>query len=356
MFDKTINDMYENQNELEEHLHSNLNQIKQSHPIEQSVSTRYTNTNSNIKRTLLLSKQLTSYATKPQSKVTILGTDRTTFICALTMALKRYVSEIVVFDQCYNRQMKTCFQDLACALQLCPISRSVKLIYTSDIAYTYRSDVILITKMHNNNINMDQHEKTFSLKQKAQQFINNLHGNPSIIQRLLMASPNAVFLIVRSCVSPYDYNSLVVKSLAGNHCHARQVCGLSSDIYSHRLRYAISELLDISSKNITGFTLENLGKSIEPYWPSITIIGQSLKLTENDNKAIEKNFINQPMSNNAPQNKYQSIKLNTIQNDATVKKSKYLILFVFLWIQIRKYEFFANLKLLENTYVKNSIA
>ncbi|CAF3638813.1 unnamed protein product [Rotaria sordida] len=298
MFDKTIDDMHENHNELEECLHLDINQTKQQH-IKQPISTRHTNIHSNLKQTLLISKQLTPYPTKLQSKVTIIGTDRTTFICALTMALKRHVSEIVVFDQCYNRQMKMCFYDLACAFQLCPISRSVNLIYTSDIAYTYRSDVILITEM-NNNINKEQHNKTFSLKQKAQQFINNLHG-----------------------VSPYDYNSLVVKSLAGNHCHAGQVCGLSSSIYNHRLRYAISQLLDIPSKHITGFILENPDKSIEPYWPSITINGQSIKLTKDDNREVEVIFIDQSMSNNASQNKYQSIKLNTIKNDTAMKKPKY---------------------------------
>ncbi|CAF2640469.1 unnamed protein product [Rotaria sp. Silwood2] len=329
MFDKTIDDMDENHNELEQRLHSDLNQTKQSQHIEQLPSTTHKNIDSNVQRTLLISKQLTPYPTKPQSKVTILGTDRTTFICALTMALRRHVNEIVVFDQCYNRQMKMFFYDLACAFQLCPISRSVNLIYTSDIAYTYRSDVVLITEMHNNKINIEQHDETLSLKQKAQELINSLNGNPSIVLRLLMTSPNAVFLIVRSCVSPYDYNALVVKSLAGNHCHAGQVCGLSSDIYNHRLRYAISELLDIPSKNITGFTLENPDKSIEPYWPSITINGQSLKLAKDNNREIEENFINQPMSNNAPQNKYQPIKLNTIKNDAIVNKPKYLILFFF---------------------------
>ncbi|CAF2428375.1 unnamed protein product [Rotaria sp. Silwood2] len=329
MFDKTIDDMDENHNELEQRLHSDLNQTKQSQHIEQLPSTTHKNIDSNVQRTLLISKQLTPYPTKPQSKVTILGTDRTTFICALTMALRRHVNEIVVFDQCYNRQMKMFFYDLACAFQLCPISRSVNLIYTSDIAYTYRSDVVLITEMHNNKINIEQHDETLSLKQKAQELINSLNGNPSIVLRLLMTSPNAVFLIVRSCVSPYDYNALVVKSLAGNHCHAGQVCGLSSDIYNHRLRYAISELLDIPSKNITGFTLENPDKSIEPYWPSITINGQSLKLAKDNNREIEENFINQPMSNNAPQNKYQPIKLNIIKNDAIVNKPKYLILFFF---------------------------
>ncbi|CAF3967570.1 unnamed protein product [Rotaria sp. Silwood2] len=329
MFDKTIDDMHENHNELEERLHSDLNQTKQSQHIEQLPSTTHKNIDSNVQRTLLISKQLTPYPTKPQSKVTILGTDRTTFICALTMALRRHVNEIVVFDQCYNRQMKMFFYDLACAFQLCPISRSVNLIYTSDIAYTYRSDVVLITEMHNNKINIEQHDETLSLKQKAQELINSLNGNPSIVLRLLMTSPNAVFLIVRSCVSPYDYNALVVKSLAGNHCHAGQVCGLSSGIYNHRLRYAISELLDIPSKNITGFTLENPDKSIEPYWPSITINGQSLKLAKDNNREIEENFINQPMSNNALQNKYQPIKLNTIKNDAIVNKPKYLILFFF---------------------------
>jgi malate/lactate dehydrogenase len=152
----------------------------------------------------------------------------------------------------------------------------------------------------------DKYDKksSFSLKQKAEEFIDRLHSNPSIIQHLLIINPNAVFLIVRSCIHqlnrsfciflfagapPCDYNSLVVKSLAGNRCHAGQVCGLGSNIYSHRLRYAISDLFDIPSTNITGFTLENTNQSIEPYWPSITINGITVKLELNNNKSISNN-------------------------------------------------------------------
>ena len=47
---------------------------------------------------------------------------------------------------------------------------------------------------------MEEHKKSssFSLKQKAEKLIDSLRGNPSIVVRLLMTSPNAVFLIVRS--------------------------------------------------------------------------------------------------------------------------------------------------------------
>ena len=87
--------------------------------------------------------------------------------------------------------------------------------------------------------------------------------------------------------SPYDYNSSVVKSLAGRRCHAGQVCGLGSNICSHRVRYAISELFDISSRSITGFTSENTTKLIEPYWPSITIHGLSVQAQINNNNVVE---------------------------------------------------------------------
>ncbi|CAF0880874.1 unnamed protein product [Adineta steineri] len=251
---------------------------------------------SKSKQTLSISKQLVSYQIKPQAKVTILGTDRTAFICAVTLALKQNTSEIVIVDQSYNQQMKICFEDLACAFQLCRISRSVKLIYTSDISHASRSDVIIITGAQKTN------NPLLSLKQKAKEFIDASHGNPSIIVRLLMINPNAVFLIVRSSidyswrtqkkndclflclgVSPYDYNSLVVKSLAGKYCHAGQICGLGLNDYNHRLRYIISELLNISTKYITGFTLETTNTLIQPYWSSITINGQCIISNETIN-------------------------------------------------------------------------
>ncbi len=128
-------------------------------------------------------------------------------------------------------------------------------------------------------------------------------------------------------VSPYDYNSLVVKSLTGNRCHAGQICGLGSNIYSHRLRHSISELFDIPSKHITGFTLGNTSKLTEPYWSSITINGQSIKLEKDDNREMEEHFVSQSLSNNTPQNKYQTIKLNTTNNEKTIKTYKYFMLF-----------------------------
>jgi len=71
------------------------------------------NTDSKETSFLSISKQLTPSRTKAQAKVTILGTDRTTFACAITMALRRYVSEVVIFDQSFNRQMKMCFHDVS---------------------------------------------------------------------------------------------------------------------------------------------------------------------------------------------------------------------------------------------------
>ena len=47
----------------------------------------------------------------------------------------------------------------------------------------------------------------------------------------------------------------MVKSFAGYRCRAGQVCGLSTNVYNDRLRYNISELFDVASNDITGFTL-----------------------------------------------------------------------------------------------------
>ncbi|CAF3761967.1 unnamed protein product [Rotaria magnacalcarata] len=131
--------------------------------------------------------------------------------------------------------------------------------------------------------------------------------------------------VLIECVYPYDYNSLVVKSLGSNHFHAGQVCGLSSNIYNHRLRYAIGKLLDIPSKNITGFTLKNLHESIEPYWPSITIKGQCIKLTNGESSKIQENFSEPSMSNNALQEKFQTTSSSSIKRDEKIKKHKHLV-------------------------------
>jgi hypothetical protein len=100
--------MYRNDNEQ---LYSDVNKSKQQqHQKKKTVSIT---TDLKEKLSFPMSKQLTSYRTKPQAKVTILGTDRATFACAVTMALRRYVSEIVIYDPSFNRQMKVYFHDVS---------------------------------------------------------------------------------------------------------------------------------------------------------------------------------------------------------------------------------------------------
>lgn len=78
-----------------------------------SVSNAPAITDFPMKSSLQMSKRLTSHESGAQAKVTILGTDRATFACAVTMALRRNVSEIVIYDPSFNRQMKMCFQDVS---------------------------------------------------------------------------------------------------------------------------------------------------------------------------------------------------------------------------------------------------
>ena len=51
--------------------------------------------------------------------------------------------------------------------------------------------------MQDDNARMKQY-RSFSLKQKSEEFIDRFRSNPSIIRHLLTMSPNAVLLIVRS--------------------------------------------------------------------------------------------------------------------------------------------------------------
>ena len=69
-------------------------------------------------RGVSMSKQLSSHRTKPQAKVTIVGAGRSTFACALTMGLRRHVSEIIIYDQSHNTQMKTSFDDVSEPLEV----------------------------------------------------------------------------------------------------------------------------------------------------------------------------------------------------------------------------------------------
>ncbi len=103
MFKNTIDNLYQT--------HSDINRSQQ----QQKKSVTIASISTDLKEKLIFpkSKQLTPYGTKPQAKVTILGTNRATFSCAITMALRRYVSEIVIYDSFFNRQMKMYFQDVS---------------------------------------------------------------------------------------------------------------------------------------------------------------------------------------------------------------------------------------------------
>lgn len=97
------------------------------------------------------------------------------------------------------------------------------------------------------------------------------------------------------------------------------MCGLSSNIYNDRLRYAISELFDISSSNITGFTLKDTKKSIETVWSSISINGQNLIYEEKDSETIEEHDVNQSMSNTAFQTDHPAIQQSIMRENETEK-------------------------------------
>ena len=107
-----INKPYRNEDELKDHLHSDVNESKQQY-WKRSIFIPSSTTGLKVKPSFPISKQLTSYRTKSQAKMTILGTDRATFTYAVTMALKQYVSEIVIYDPYFNQQMKTCFHDVS---------------------------------------------------------------------------------------------------------------------------------------------------------------------------------------------------------------------------------------------------
>jgi hypothetical protein len=119
MFENNIDDLHQNQSDStkQEHFEKPLldshsisdRKVNDCSPNDTSLRSR----NGKEKITLSISKQLSSHRTKPQAKVTIVGTDRTTFASALTMALRRHVSEIVIFDEMYNRQMKISFHDVS---------------------------------------------------------------------------------------------------------------------------------------------------------------------------------------------------------------------------------------------------
>lgn len=129
-------------------------------------------------------------------------------------------------------------------------------------------------------------------------------------------------------VAPYDYNLLVVKSLAGSRCHAGQVCGLGSNIHTHRLRYAIGKFFGVPSTNITGFALENTNKFVEPYWPSVSINGQRITRQEGDSKEIEAHAVNQPTSNNASNDNHQTIPRIATETDQPERIRKHVVFFL----------------------------
>ena len=87
-------------------------------------------------------------------------------------------------------------------------------------------------------------------------------------------------------------------------------------MYNDRLRYAISEFFDISSTNITGFTLENTNKLIEPLWSTVSINGQSIIYEEEDNN---NETIGEHMSNNASQAKHPAIRQSLTKQIKTVE-------------------------------------
>ncbi|CAF1387929.1 unnamed protein product, partial [Didymodactylos carnosus] len=259
----------------------------------------------------IFSKKLNSNKFNIHSKCTIIGTDRTTYATVCYLAIQNFVSQVIIYDP--TTICSTYLNDLLCAFNICKQTRNIHISISSDIQKTSDSNIIIIshTKEYEN-------DKTkFSFKDGSTEIFERFKQS-IIIDSIVKMSPNAVFLI---SAYPTDYNCLLIKSL-GN-LKSWRVCGTGTSLHCQRLKYILSQLLDINSKNLTGFCLGNDLEQWNPYWPSITLnglsISQEMRTVEN-NKTIEQNINMNQSSNDTTQRRQK--KISTKENVSSLSNKK----------------------------------
>ncbi|VDP01102.1 unnamed protein product [Soboliphyme baturini] len=205
-----------------------------------------------------LMRQIAPPVEKPHSKISIIGVGQVGMACAFSILTSQIASEIALVDV-DEQKLKGEMMDLQ---QGMAFTRSaVNIRADKDYAVTSGSKICIITA----GVRQRSDESRLSLVHRNVEIFSN------IIPKLVHYSPDTILLIISNPVDILTYVSWKISGLP-----AERVIGSGTNLDSARLRFMMSQELNIAPSSCHGWIIGEHGDSSVAVWSGINVAGVTL--------------------------------------------------------------------------------
>ncbi|XP_069686619.1 L-lactate dehydrogenase-like isoform X1 [Periplaneta americana] len=216
---------------------------------------------SSTAKTLL--SQVTDPVTTSGNKVTVVGVGQVGMACAFSILTQNVSSEIVLVDVVADK-LKGEMMDLQHGLTF---MKHAKVNASTDYAATANSRLCIVTA----GARQKEGESRLNLVQR------NTDIFKGIIPNLIKYSPDTILLIVSNpanCI-PVDILTYVAWKLSG--LPKNRVIGSGTNLDSSRLRFLMSQRLNLSPSSCHGWIIGEHGDSSVAVWSGVNVAGVRLR-------------------------------------------------------------------------------
>ncbi|XP_069686621.1 L-lactate dehydrogenase-like isoform X2 [Periplaneta americana] len=211
---------------------------------------------SSTAKTLL--SQVTDPVTTSGNKVTVVGVGQVGMACAFSILTQNVSSEIVLVDVVADK-LKGEMMDLQHGLTF---MKHAKVNASTDYAATANSRLCIVTA----GARQKEGESRLNLVQR------NTDIFKGIIPNLIKYSPDTILLIVSNPVDILTYVAWKLSGLPKN-----RVIGSGTNLDSSRLRFLMSQRLNLSPSSCHGWIIGEHGDSSVAVWSGVNVAGVRLR-------------------------------------------------------------------------------
>ncbi|PNF15811.1 L-lactate dehydrogenase [Cryptotermes secundus] len=205
-----------------------------------------------------LFSQVADPVTSSGNKVTVVGVGQVGMACAFSILTQNIASELVLVDVVADK-LKGEMMDLQHGLTF---MKHAKVNASTDYAATANSRLCIVTA----GARQKEGESRLDLVQR------NTDIFKGIIPQLVKYSPNTILLIVSN---PVDILTYVAWKLSG--LQKNRVIGSGTNLDSSRLRFLMSQRLNLSPTNCHGWIIGEHGDSSVAVWSGVNVAGVRLR-------------------------------------------------------------------------------
>uniref|UniRef100_A0A8D2LCZ9 L-lactate dehydrogenase n=2 Tax=Varanus komodoensis TaxID=61221 RepID=A0A8D2LCZ9_VARKO len=197
-------------------------------------------------------------ATKPNSKVTVVGVGQVGMACAISILERGLCDELALVDVLEDK-LKGEMMDLQHGSLFL---KTHKIVADKDYSVTANSKVVVVTA----GVRQQEGESRLDLVQR------NVNVFKFIIPQVVKYSPDCIILVVSN---PVDILTYVTWKLSGLPKH--RVIGSGCNLDSARFRFLMAEKLGIHPSSCHGWILGEHGDSSVAVWSGVNVAGVSLQ-------------------------------------------------------------------------------